>query len=819
MMFNTQVREMRARRQFFTLLMLLLIAGVLEAQRTGPVITGTVTDMDGAPLPGATVMVSDAARGVATDNEGHYTLRGLREGSYRLLYSFTGFESMDTLVAVAGAVQLDIRLSEALFIAGEVIVRGSRAGARTPMAHTTVRAEELRGRDLTRDLPFLLSLTPSVVETSESGTGIGYTTLRIRGTDASRINITLDGVPLNDSESQQLFWVDLPDLASSTGSIQVQRGVGTSTNGAGAFGASVNINTLTPPEEGGASADLSYGSFHTSRLMARAWTGMLGERFNMMVRASQIKSDGYIEHSKADIGSAAVSALWSGPADMVRFNLITGRQKTGISWWGVPAEMMAVNRRYNPAGEYVDADGVTRYYEDETDNYLQNHYHLFHTHLFTGRVTLNTGLHLTTGIGYYEEQKSGIKPGKYGIEGFLTHDPPVTATDIVQRKWLDNLFYGAVWSLLRQGARTDWTMGGALNRYDGDHYGTIIWLEHPGTLIPGYEWYRNRGLKDEFNLYGKVNHILTGSLSAFLDLQLRHIRYSFTGPDDDLRDLGGSHRFLFFNPKAGLFWSNGSGSEAFISAAVAHREPTRSDYRDAAGDVSATPGRERLIDYEGGYTYRTTAAALSVNLYYMTYRDQLVPTGRISSTGRTIMTNVPDSYRAGVELAGSYSPTSAVRLMMNVTLSSNRIREFRNYFFNYDTDDWSEEYLFSDLGAVDIAYSPRVTGSAAMEMTPLKRLSLSLSGKYVGRQYFDNTMSSDRMIDPYLVTGLSAGYGFSLRKAGELTLRMTVSNLFNAKYVNNAYGGMWTEDMAEKTWAYYFPQAGINYTAGISISF
>ncbi len=812
-------RIMIIRRVLFTLLMPLLVTGALVAQRPGAVITGRVTDTEGVPLPGATVMIRDAATGVATDNDGRYTLRGLRDGLHSLHISFTGYESIDTVVAAAGTVQLDIRLSEALFMAGEVIVRGSRAGERTPMAHTTVRAEELRERDLTRDMPFLLSLTPSVVETSETGTGIGYTTLRIRGTDASRINITLDGVPLNDSESQQLFWVDLPDLASSTGSIQVQRGVGTSTNGAGAFGASVNISTLTPPAEAGAAADISYGSFNTSRLMGRAWTGMLGDRFNMMVRASQIRSDGYIEHSRADIGSAAVSALWSGPSDMIRFNLITGRQKTGISWWGVPAEMMDVNRRYNPAGEYVDAQGVTRYYEDETDNYLQNHYHLFHTHLFPGRVTLNTGLHLTTGIGYYEEQKSGIKPRKYGIEGFLPDDPPVTATDIVQRKWLDNLFYGAVWSLLKQGARTGWVMGGALNRYDGDHYGTIIWLEHPGTLVPGYEWYRNNGLKDEFNIYGKVNHTLSGSLNAFLDLQLRHISYRFTGPDDDLSDLGGSHRFLFFNPKAGLFWSNGSGSEAFLSAAVAHREPTRADYRDAAGDPASTPGRERLIDYEGGYSYRSPAAALSVNLYYMTYRDQLVPTGRISSTGRTIMTNVPSSYRAGVELAGSYTISSMVRMMMNVTVSSNRIREFRNHYFNYDTGDWSEEYLFSDLGAVDIAYSPRVTGSAMVEATPVKGLSLSLSGKYVGRQYFDNTMSRDRMIDPYLVTGLAAGYGFSMRKAGEMSVRIMVNNLFNAAYVNNAYGGMWTEDGVEKTWAYYFPQAGINYTAGISLSF
>ena len=599
----------------------------------------------------------------------------------------------------------------------------------------------------------------------------------------------------------------------------MQRGVGTSTNGAGAFGASVNISSMTPPSEAGASAEVSYGSFNTSRLSARAWTGMLGDRFNMMVRASRIHSDGYVDHSQADISSAMVSGLWSAPSDLIRFNVITGDQKTGISWWGVPAEVLPENRRYNPAGEYVDASGVTRYYEDETDVYTQNHYHLFYTHLFPGRVSLNTGLHLTTGRGYYEEQKSDIDPVEYGIADLMPYLPAVTETDIVQRKWLDNLFYGAVWSLIKQGDNTEWTLGGALNRYDGDHFGRVKWMEYPGNLVPGYEWYRNNGLKDEFNLYGKMNAVVSGSLSAFLDLQLRHISYRFEGPDDDMKDLTGRHRFLFFNPKAGLFWSNGSGSEAFLSAAVAHREPTRADYKDAAGDQAATPGRERLTDFEGGYSFRSSGVALGANLYYMWYHNQLVPTGKISSTGYPIMTNVPESFRTGVELSGSYRPTPVAALKMNLTLSRSSIRDFRNYYYNYNSDDWSEEYLYKELGTVDIAYSPRLTGSAELEVNPAEGLSVRLTGKYVGKQYFDNTMSSARTIDPYFVSNLSASYGIEMKKAGELTFRFMVNNLFNARYENNAYGGMWSEDGVEKTWAYFFPQAGINYTAGISLSF
>jgi len=809
------------RKLFLPVFILLMTCNAVSGQRPSGTLTGRVTDAEGHPLAGASVVIESLMTGVATDNDGRYALRSLREGTYAVRISFTGYEPFDTVVAVpgTGTVTADAVLDEALFVAEEVIVRGSRAGARTPMAHSTVRSEELRERDLTRDMPFLLSLTPSVVETSDAGTGIGYTSLRIRGTDASRINITLDGIPLNDSESQQVFWVDLPDLASSTGSIQVQRGVGTSTNGAGAFGASVNISSMIPPSDGGASADASYGSFNTSRLSAKAWTGMMGDRFNMMVRASQIHSDGYVDHSRADIRSAMVSGIWSAPSDLIRFNVITGDQKTGISWWGVPAEVLPENRRYNPAGEYVDANGMTRYYEDETDVYTQNHYHLFNTHLFPGRVSLNTGLHLTTGKGYYEEQKSDVDPFEYGIADLMPYVPAVTEMDVVQRKWLDNIFYGAVWSLIKQGNLTEWTLGGALNRYDGDHFGRLKWMEYPGNLIPGHEWYRNSGMKDEFNIYGKMNTVVSGSLSAFLDLQLRHISYRFEGPDDDMKDLSGSHRFLFFNPKAGLFWSNGSGSEAFVSAAVAHREPTRADYKDAAGDPAATPGRERLTDFEGGYAFRNSRAALGVNLYYMWYHDQLVPTGKISSTGYPIMTNVPESYRAGVELSGSYRPSPVAAVKMNLTLSRSSIRDFRNYFFNYDTDDWSEEYRHSDLGTVDIAYSPRLTGSAELEINPAERFSVRLTGKYVGKQYFDNTMSPDRTIDPYFVSNLSVAYGIKMKKTGELTFRFMVNNILNAQYENNAYGGMWTEDGEEKTWAYYFPQAGINYTAGISLSF
>lgn len=808
------------RKIVFSFALLLLSCGHgLYGQQNRGFIAGTVRDSEGHTLAGASVVIDSLSTGVASGNDGRYTLRGLRNGIYRVTFSFTGYETVTEKVTLNGTASVDVTLPEATMIADEVIVRGSRAGTRTPMAYTTVEASALRKSDMTRDIPWLLALTPSVVETSDAGNGIGYTSLRIRGTDANRINITVDGIPLNDPESQQVFWVDLPDLASSTASIQIQRGAGTSTNGAGAFGASVNISTMSPPDEPGASVDLGAGSFNTFRTTAKVWSGKVGNRFNMVIRASKIHSDGYVNHSASDIGSVMVSSNWITPVDRFRFNIISGKERTGISWWGVPQELLSTDRRYNPAGEYIDANGIKRYYDDETDNYNQTHYQLFHTHRFTPRLHLNTGLHLTSGSGYYEEQKSDRSTEEYGLGTILSGSEIITVTDIVQRKWMDNNFYGAVWSLVQEGHVIELTAGGGVNRYEGDHFGKIMWMEYPGTLIPGHEWYRNRGVKDEFNAYGKMNARISSTFSGFVDLQFRYIGYRLSGPDDDVRDLTQNHYYRFFNPKTGIFWSNGRGNDAFLSVSVAHREPTRSNFTDAAGDNSVTPQPERLTDFEGGYSYKTSALSLNLNLYLMMYRNQLVPTGRISNTGYSVMTNVPESYRTGVEFSGNYRPSPVAAFKVNMTLSRNKIKSFRNYWFNYNTSDWSEEFVSDDLGTVDIAYSPRFTGSAEAEVNPVKRLALRINGKFVGKQYFDNTMSSDRSINSYFLSNAAAEYEIRTGKPGEITMRVLVNNLFNTMYESNAYGGMWSENGIENTWAYFFPQAGINYMLGLTVTF
>ncbi len=809
------------KKNYFFLLVLLLFlsANSLYGQQTRCTISGTVTAYDGEPLAGASVVVEELLNGVASGNDGHYEIRGLKRGTYHVRFSFTGYEPVTQITVLNDNTVLNVSLNEATILANEIVVSSTRAGNSTPMAYTNMDSSKIRQTDMTRDIPYLLSLTPSVVETSDAGTGVGYTALRVRGSEGNRINVTLDGVPLNDAESQEMFWVDLPDLASSVSSIQIQRGAGTSTNGPGAFGASLNINTLNPPKEAGGELNFSAGSFNTFRTTVKAYSGLLNDHFSMAIRASVINSDGYIKHSASDIKSAAISTAWNSAKSIIKLNILLGSERTGIAWWGVPQDSLATDRRFNPAGVYTDASNITRYYNDEVDDYLQNHYHLSFSRLLSDKLTFNSGVHLTTGKGYYEEQKSDISLEEYGLDNIIIGNTTITETDIVQRKWMTNNFYGAVWSFVRKGARSEMILGGGLNRYDGNHFGRIIWMENAGKYIPDYEWYRNKGIKDEISVYGKASTRLTASLSSYLDMQYRHIAYSITGPDDDTHDLTQDHKYDFFNPKAGLLWRNGAGSEAYISLAVTHREPSRSNLTDAAGDLSVTPRPERMADIETGYSLSTTNLIFNANFYLMKYHDQLVPTGEISNVGYSIMTNVENSYRMGVELSGSYRPCKTIGLNANLTLSRNKISNFRNYFTDYNTSDWSEAYVYKDLGTVDIAYSPDIIATGVIEIHPAENLVFRITNKYVGKQYFDNTMSEERKIDPYFISNASVDFTRKTKSFGEINMRFLVNNIYNNMYESNAYGGMWSEDGNEKTWAYFFPQAGANFQFSLGIKF
>jgi len=808
------------RRFFFVLLINVLIAaGVNAGNDNGSVIRGKVMDISGNALTGASVTVTDSFIGVHTNSDGTYVITGLKDGTYLLSFSFIGYETRVEDVDLQGDIILNISLTEKPYQTEDVLVSAMRAGEHAPLAYSTIGRDILKKQNSGYDLPYLLSLTPSYVETSEAGNGIGYTSLRIRGTDANRINVTIDGVPLNDAESQQVFWVDLPDLASSVENIQIQRGAGTSSNGSGAFGATISLQTLNPESEPFAEIATSVGSYNTLKNTVSAGSGMLGGKFGLMMRYSDIKSDGYIKRTGSNHRSENISAIFRSGKSILKANILIGQEHTGIGWWGVPKEMLSIDRRYNPAGEYTDESGNIKYYDNESDNYNQNHFQLTYSQKLGDYFSLHTALHYTKGKGYYEEYRADQNYADYGLQEVIIGDSVITNTDLIRRKWMSNDFYGLVYSLKYKKDNIEATIGGGMNQYLGDHFGKIIWMQYAGNTEKDYQWYFNDSRKGEISMYGKINYSLSEKFSIFGDMQYRHILYEMKGIDDDMKDLGQEHRFGFFNPKAGIFYSINTNQDAYFSFSMANREPTRTDLKEASGDAGAEPIPEQLYDSEMGYNVRTGKASIGVNLYGMIYRDQLVPTGELSDVGYSIMTNVNKSYRIGMEIVAGIKPAYFIDWDMNLTLSRSRIRDFTEYYTDYNTSDWSSKYLSKNLGEVVIAYSPSVIATSDLGFKILKGIDLHLISKFVGKQYIDNTMNPERMINPYFVSNIRLDYEPDIRNLKGVQLQILVNNIFNEVYESNGYGGNWYEDGVEKSWSSYFPQAGTNFMVKIGLKF
>lgn len=812
---------MSMRKLFYIIFMILMpisssVAGFQDKQSD---IRGRVTDKSSSALAGASVTIENSNLGVHTDYDGNYSFSGLSHGAYKLRFSFLGYETVVKEVVLERDLTINISLVPKAFLTDDVVVSSTRAGEHSPLAYSTISREIIKKQNVGMDMPYLLSLTPSLVETSEAGNGIGYTSLRIRGTDGNRINVTIDGIPLNDPESQQVFWVDLPDLASSVENIQVQRGAGTSTNGAGAFGATISIQTSNPQNEPFAEVSSSVGSFNTLKNVVSAGSGLLGGKFALQMRYSDIKSDGYISRTGSDHRSAYINGVLRTERSLLKANIILGEEHTGIGWWGVPKEMLAIDRRYNPAGEYTDLDGVTQYYANESDNYVQNHFQLIYSLKVNNYLSLNTALHYTKGKGYYEEYREDQSYSEYSLPQVTIGDSIIQSTDLIRRKWMSNDFYGAVYSLKYQKERIEAAVGGGINAFYGDHFGRIIWMRNAGITEKDFQWYFNNSLKAEFSIYGKINYSVTDKVSIFGDLQYRFINYTMKGGDDDLKDITQDHRFNFFNPKAGLFYSISQNQDAYLSFSVANREPTRSDFKEASGDAVALPSPETLYDTEIGYKLRTDNSIFAVNLYGMIYKDQLVPTGELSDVGYSIMTNVSKSYRAGVELMAGIKPADFINWNINMTISRNRILDFTEHYVDYNTNDWTESNMSKELGQVDIAYSPSVTGSSDLSFRIAKTLNAHLISKYVGSQYIDNTMDSERAIDPYFVNNLRIDFSPVIKNLKGFELQLLINNILNSQYESNGYGGNWYEDGVEKNWSYYFPQAGINYMFRVGVRF
>jgi len=780
--------------------MFILLFGInMFAQK----ISGTVKNQKNEVLPGAIVKLKGTYLVTSSDANGKFEFKKLKKGNYIVEISFIGYENNLQKITISDKdVNLQIELIPSDIIADEVIINSTRADSNTPVAFSNIEKEDIEKNNNGQDIPYLLDMTPSVVISSDAGAGVGYTSMRIRGTDMTRINVTLDGIPLNDSESHGVWWVNMPDFASSVDNIQIQRGVGTSSNGAGAFGANVNFVSDKIKKKAYADINLTAGSFNTQKYTYKAGTGLLGNHFAFDARLSKITSDGYIDRAFSDLESYYVSGKYIDKKNFLKLNIFSGTEETYQAWYGVPKSYLDTNRTYNP---YT--------YENEVDHYTQTHYQLFYTREFNESLSANIAFHYTDGNGYYEQYKDDQKLSKYNLESQVIGNDTITRTDLIRRKWLDNYFVGTVYSLKYSKNNLTAIFGGAWNIYDGDHFGKIIWAEYSQDIDKGYEWYRNNGTKTEFNEYLKLNYNIIPKLNLWVDMQYRHIDYDMSGINDDLRDISQEHTYDFFNPKLGLSYNVANNQDAYFSFAVANREPSRSNFVDADENEEFT--YETLYDFEGGYKFTSNNFALNLNLYYMDYNNQLILTGEINDVGAYIMSNVPDSYRAGVELSGGVKLTNFAEWKFNSTFSKNKIKDLTIYVDNWDT--WGQET--ETYSETDISFSPDIIAGSELSFKILKGLNASLISKYVGRQYIDNTSNEERSLDPYFVNNVRLSYSLSLKKIKEINFSLSINNVFDEKYETNAWVYRYLYGGKEYEMNGYFPQAGINFLAGVSFRF
>lgn len=712
----------------------------------------------------------------------------------------------------------------------EVSVIATRALKHTPMSYTNIKKTTLSKVNLGQDVPYLLQMQPSVVATSDAGTGMGYTAIRVRGVDATGINITANGVPINDSESQGVFWVNMPDLTSSVEEMQLQRGIGTSSNGAGSFGASLNMRTNNLSTKPSASISASGGSFGTLRANIQAGTGVFAKHWAVDARISKINSDGYVDRGTVDLKSYFLQAGYFNDNTVLKFISFGGKERTGIAWNGIStSDEEKLGRTYNSAGDMLVDGKKGIAYRHNTDNYQQIHNHLILTHRISPELSLNITGHYTSGYGFTDEYRTGRKLKAFGLENFKDASGKTVKKVALQRKkYLDNGFGGLIANLHISLPKLQLTTGISGNYYSGKHYGETPMVEgYPTTLDPNRRYYESTGKKGDFSAYIKANYQIIRGLSAFLDLQERFITYQIEGTSDHysesqkkLARLDVKRTFNFFNPKFGLYYQLNPHHNVYASIAVAHREPNRKMYTDI-GDTDVSPKAEQMTDLELGYGYQSKIATLKANLYYMKYKDQLVANGKLSDVGELLLENVPDSYRLGLELSAAVRPTDWLQLNGSLALSRNKIDKYTYSFSSYD-DSWQwSAYKAVEYKDVDLAFSPNVVASVGATFS-WRKLELTLSNQYVGKQYLDNTAHEDRKLPAYNVASLRVGYDIPLRKVlKNINLSLQVNNLLDKKYYSNGY--VYDTGFDSKGNNYsdlrYFPQAGINFLGGVTLSF
>jgi len=691
---------------------------------------------------------------------------------------------------------------DSFYLLTPVEVRAIRAGENSPFTKTNISRKTLEKVNTGADIPFLLNQTPSVVVNSDAGNGVGYTGIRIRGTDASRINVTLNGIPFNDAESQGTFFVDIPDFSSSAGSVQIQRGVGTSSNGPGAFGASINFSTNEVNEKSYFEFNNSAGSFNTFKNTIRTGSGLIAGHFTTDLRLSRISSKGFIDRAKSNLKSIYFSTAYINKKSSVRLNIFSGKEKTYQAWYGVSeADLKAGNRTVNYAG----TERPNEPYDNETDNYKQDNYQFFFNHKLSKKLNFSTALFWVDGKGYYEQYKANEEYSNYGLPN---PSPTVTSSDIVRQLWLDSDFYGNIFSFNFKTNNTDITLGGTVTQHDGSHFGRVVWADKGLPYLKNY--YDLDAVKKDFNIYLKEQTRFADFWHFFYDLQFRRVNYDINGFRNNPALVVNSD-FSFFNPKAGISF-NKNKWKGYFSFAVANKEPNRDDFE--AGETQQ-PKPERLYDWEAGAEYVKLKWNVAANIYYMSYKDQLVLTGKINDVGAYTRTNIPQSYRAGIELQGAVKLSKKINASANIAFSKNKVKNFSEYIDDYDNGG----QLINNYKEPDIAFSPSVVSGGSLNILPLENWEISLPFKAVSKQYLDNTSNESRMLNGFYVQDFRTIYTLKGKKSFETNFIFQLNNILDKKYEPNGYTYSYIYGGELTTENFYFPMAGRNFMMTVNFKF
>lgn len=794
----------------------MLLSGWALAQAT---ITGTVLDENNEPLIGAVLQLDDSYLKTTTDLDGAFAFKVNNSGKYAVQARFIGYAEQTITVTVTGAEAsaANFTLEPAPMLVKEFTVSATRADDKTPMANSNMDKEAIAEENLGQDMPYVLRMQPSVVVTSDAGAGVGYTGIRIRGSDASRVNVTVNGIPYNDAESQGVFWVDMPDIASSTESVQIQRGVGTSTNGAGAFGGTVNVSTTGLNAKPHAQTSHTYGSFNTRKHNLSFGTGLIDKHWTVDGRVARITSDGYVDRATADLNSYFLSGGYTAKKSSVRLNVFSGHEITYQAWNGIPKAALDTNRTYNSAT-----------YDNEVDNYTQTHYQLLISQQISPVLNFNAAGFYTRGLGFFENYEAGESLDDFGIGTQIIGGDTITNADLIQRRWLDNHFYGTTWSFnYNNHGRLKATLGGSATRYEGQHYGEVIWSEFAGDTEIRNRYYDNDATKNDLNIYGKASFQATNKLNLFGDVQYRMVEYTFLGFDADANNVNQTATLDFINPKAGLTYELNDNNTMYASVSVGNKEPNRNDYTESS--PNSRPEHETLLDYELGYKRNMKSYGFGANVYYMDYTNQLVPTGQLNDVGATTRVNVDDSYRAGVELEFGWQVLNNLEWTANATFSQNTVVAFTEYQDSYDADfAWIGQEAVEHSNT-DLAFSPGLIAASNISYTfwkkeaenehPGHKAGISFITKYVGEQFIDNTSDENAKLDAYLVNDVRLRYRLTDWAVSGIDLNVTVRNIADELYSSNAWVYRYQFDGATSISDGYYPQAGRHFLVGLTISF